>query len=343
MRSIHRIAVLAATLALATPVLPVAAQTAPTKQQQQEAAVHFKKGLELFKDGDYPAALIEFRRAFELAPNYNVLYNIGQVYFQLSDYPNALDALERYLSEGVNKIPSSRGAEVLRDIEKLKGRIATIEFVTTVPDAEISVDDVVIGKTPIARPIRVSLGKRKISITKTGFTPTLKVVELAGGDFSKVAIDPTEIPIAPPVPTTPATTTTTAGDNRPPPLPPPPPAEPERPVPVAGIVVTSVLVVGAGVMGGLAMSAKSSLSDEVKSPTATRDSLDSAKGKATGFGAATDILIGSALISAGVTLYLGLRTPAKKDAAPAPGTPAFLRPTVHVGVGPGSLSLYGKF
>ena len=53
------------------------AQNAPTKAQQQEAATRFKKGLDLFKDGDYQASLIEFRRANELAPNYNVLYNIG--------------------------------------------------------------------------------------------------------------------------------------------------------------------------------------------------------------------------------------------------------------------------
>ena len=36
---------------------------APTAAAKTEAATRFKKGLDLFKDGDYQAALIEFRRA----------------------------------------------------------------------------------------------------------------------------------------------------------------------------------------------------------------------------------------------------------------------------------------
>ena len=60
MSSIHRILALAGALAIAAPSFPAFAQSAPTKAQQQEAATRFKKGLELFKDGDYQAALIEF-------------------------------------------------------------------------------------------------------------------------------------------------------------------------------------------------------------------------------------------------------------------------------------------
>jgi len=68
-------------LALTLPSFTASAQGTVTAAAQTEAASRFKKGLELFKDGDYQAALIELRRANELAPNYNVLYNIGQVYF----------------------------------------------------------------------------------------------------------------------------------------------------------------------------------------------------------------------------------------------------------------------
>src|SRR6516165_10065019 len=135
MRKLPRSLVFAAALALSSASIPAFAQpAAPTKAQQQEAATRFRKGLDLFKDGDYQAALIEFRRANELAPNFNVLFNIGQVYFQLQDYPNALTALERYLNEGGDRIPASRRAEVARDIDKLKARVANIEITTPVPD-----------------------------------------------------------------------------------------------------------------------------------------------------------------------------------------------------------------
>src|SRR6185369_13528930 len=119
-----RIALLAAALALGVPAISSTAEAAPTKEQQHEAATRFKKGIELFKEGDYQAALIEFRRANEIAPNYAVLYNIGQVYFQLQDYAGALTALERYLSEGGKNVPTARRTEVEKDIEKLKSRVA---------------------------------------------------------------------------------------------------------------------------------------------------------------------------------------------------------------------------
>ena len=347
MRSIHRIVALAGVLALTAPALPAFAQNAPTRAQQQEAATRFKKGLELFKDGDYQAALIEFRRANELAPNFNVLYNIGQVYFQLQDYPNALNALERYMSEGGGNIPSSRRADVQRDIDKLRARTANMEIVVTVPDADVAIDDVVVGKSPMAKPILVSAGRHKVTISKVGFTSTSKVVEIASGDSLKVPIDPVEQKVAPIVvvtdPNKPPDNTNVVTPPEPPVAPPPPPP---RPVPVAGIVVTSGLVVGAVVTGVLALGAKSSLQDEVKSPTATRDSLDSAHSKLTGLALATDILVGSAVVALGVTLYVGLSGPSKKDAPRAPGAappqPASL-PTVRVGFGADGVKVFGKF
>jgi hypothetical protein len=344
MRKLSRIAAFAAALAVTAPSLPSFAQQ-PTKAQQQEAATRFKKGLELFKDGDYQAALIEFRRANELAPNYNVLYNIGQVYFQLQDYPGALNALERYLNEGGNSIPASRRAEVQRDIDKLKARVANLEITSAVPDAEIAIDDVVIGKSPLNKPIMVSAGKHKVTISKQGFTPVTRVVEIASAESQKVHLDPVEqksatpVPVEPPKPPPEQTVTPPNPDANKPPEPPPPP--PQRSVPVAGIVTTSAFTVGAVVMGILALGASSSLQEEVKNPSATRDSLDSAKTKTVAFALVTDVLTGAAVVSAGITLYVGLSGPSKKD-APA-GQPAASAPRVRVGVTPNGVKILGTF
>jgi hypothetical protein len=333
---LQRSLALAVALALTAPAATCFAQQ-PTKAQQQEAATRFKKGLDLFKDGDYQAALIEFRRANELAPNFNVLYNIGQVYFQLQDYPNALAALSKYLDEGGAAIPAARKADVSKDIEKLKSRVANVEIVCAVPDAEITVDDVAVGKAPLGRSLIVSVGRHKVVVSKSGFTTATRVIEIASGEVQRVAIEPVEQKGTPPVTPPPPV----EGPVAPPPAPPPaaPEAPAARPVPVAGIVVSSALAAGAVVTGVLSLTAKSSLQDEVKSPTATRDSLDAAKNKLRGFALATDILMGGTLVAAGVTLYVGLSGPAKKDAPLA----AKRLPELKVGVGPGSVSLVGKF
>lgn len=359
------VAALVGGLAITLPAIPAAAQSspagssagraAPTKAQQQEAATRFKKGLELFKDGDAQAALIEFRRAYELAPNFNVLYNIGQVSFQLQDYPGALSALERYLAEGGSSVPAGRRGDVQKDIDKLKTRVANVELVTTVPDAEITINDVTVGKTPFTRPILVSAGRRKITVSRPGFTASTKIIEIASGDQLKVPIDPVEIRSAPPPtsdqpkPAEQPPPSPVVSDGGSPPAPPPPLAPASRPVPVAGIVVTGGLTVAAVVTGVLALGASSDLATQRTSPSATRDSLDSAQSKTKALALTTDILTGGAVVSLGITLIVGLT--GKKEAAPQSGsTPkppgsglrTFLT-HASVGAGPGGARFIGSF
>lgn len=358
MRTLPRILALAAALAVAAPAAPVFAQGAPgqagghpqtpTKAQQQEAATRFKKGLELFKDGDYQAALIEFRRANELAPNFNVLYNIGQVYFQLQDYPGALNALERYLNEGASSIPASRRAEVQRDIDKLKARVANLDITSAVPDAEVTIDDVAVGKTPLSKPIMVSAGRHKITVSKVGFTSATRVIEVASGDAPKVQLDPVEQktaapvgPAEPPRPVEPPKPVGPVADTTPPPPPPPPPP---HPVPVAGIVVTSLLTVGAVTTGVLALTSSNTLKTDRMSGNITHDQLSSDATKTTALAVATDVMTGGAIIALGVTLYVGLRNPSPTPAADAPKPAArFTAPEVRVGVGSNGVRVFGSF
>src|SRR4051794_16402603 len=63
------------------------------------ARTHFKRGLELYQDGDFRAALIELERAYALEPRYRLLYDLGQVAYALRNYVDA----ERYFTEYLEK------------------------------------------------------------------------------------------------------------------------------------------------------------------------------------------------------------------------------------------------
>ena len=336
MNKLPRIAALAAALALAVPSLPAAAQ--PSKEQQNDAATRFRKGLDLYKDGDFQAALIEFRRAYELAPNFNVLYNIGQVYFQLQDYPGALKSLERYLSEGGDRIPSARRADVQKDIEKLRARVANLEIACTVPDADVTLDDVSVGKCPLPKPIMVSAGRHKVNISKVGFTTATKVIEIASGDSIKVPLDPVEQKTATPVgPVEPKIIEVPVQQ---PVQPPPPPAPtPVRVAPIAFGVTTGVLTIGAVVTGVLALGASSDLASQRMSSTATRTSLDSAQTKTQALALTTDILTGVAVVGLGVTIYTAVR----KESPPAAPAAATGLSQVRVKVGADGVRVVGSF
>jgi Tfp pilus assembly protein PilF len=53
----------------------------PTHEATRDAGKHFQRGVALFNEADYAGALAEFKKAYELAPNPAVLYNIGQTHF----------------------------------------------------------------------------------------------------------------------------------------------------------------------------------------------------------------------------------------------------------------------
>jgi hypothetical protein len=61
--------VLAALLFAATLSLT---QSAIAQAPADEAGAHFDRGVSFFKDGDYTAAMVEFRKAYELDANYSM-------------------------------------------------------------------------------------------------------------------------------------------------------------------------------------------------------------------------------------------------------------------------------
>ena len=86
---------------------------------------------------------------------------------------------------------------MLRDIEKLKARVANLEIVSTVPEADVTINDVSVGRTPLAKPILVSAGRHKVTVSKAGFTAATKVIEIASGDSLKVPVEPVAQSAAP--------------------------------------------------------------------------------------------------------------------------------------------------
>ena len=156
---------------------------------REEAQARFDRGREFFEEGDFAAALVEFRRANELSPNYRLLYNIAQVCYQLQDYPCALQSFNKYLGDGGSDVPPARVADVQRELEKLRARVARVVVSTNVSGAEISVDDVPAGKTPLGAAVVVSAGRRRISASLKGYLPVTKTVEVAGQELLRLALD----------------------------------------------------------------------------------------------------------------------------------------------------------
>ncbi|MEY2931824.1 MAG: hypothetical protein RL033_2573, partial [Pseudomonadota bacterium] len=148
----------------------------------------------LYEDGDYPGALTKLQAAYDASKDARLLWNMAACEKALRHYVSVLELLERYASEG---------AQLITEEE----RQATAELVTTVqafvneltlrvlPDgATVLVDGVPLGKTPLAKPLRLDMGKRQLRLEKDGFVPHEAEIDLAGG--KSAALEVTLVPEA---------------------------------------------------------------------------------------------------------------------------------------------------
>jgi hypothetical protein len=324
----------AAVFASPTEARPKKAPADASAQPPPEAQQRFQRALDLYEEGNLDAARTELQRAYDLAPNFKILFNLGQVAFELHDYPAALAAFEKYLTDGGAKVPDARRVQVEADVEKLKARVARVELTADVAKADVFVDDVHMGSTPLGRSLVVSAGRRKITVAKSGYLAVTRWVDLAGGDTSQVNIELTEAapsrPAPPLAPVAPAGATTSAPAALVPDAVRAPGSDsPDRSrghgALWAGWALAGSLAVAAGVTGTLAYASSRDLGEERNRQGASRPDLDRKSGEVRDLALATDILGGAALATTGITLVLTLSrgAPAAPETASLRIVPSF--------------------
>lgn len=138
------------------------AQDSQPQSARTAASERFHRGVELFQDQAYVAALVEFERAYELLPDYRVLFNIGRTKFELQDFLGAVQAFERYLAEGGPGVPEERRTEVEGTLRSLRSRIGRVLIHVDRENVDIFVDDVKIGRAPLDSSVPVNVGRHRI-------------------------------------------------------------------------------------------------------------------------------------------------------------------------------------
>ena len=321
-RSLLVLAALSGAPLLASSAAEAQPQAATSAKNLEEAKSRYQKGLQLYDDGAFDAARVQFERANELAPSYRILYNIGLVYKQLNEFVGSLNALQRYLQEGGPEVPEDRKAEVNKLIESLKGIIASANVEVNVPNAEISVDDKAVGKSPLSAPVLLNPGRRKISAKLEGRLPDAKVIEVASGDKASVVLKLEQ----------PKQQIINKGTDL---------------APIISWSVTGALAIGAAVTGYLTTRADKDLDDEKNNPKATAGSLDDASSQLKTGALVTDILMAATVVGVGVSAYLTWFRGDNKEKAP-PKKEEKKETTkgpsdVRVGLGAGGLLIRGSF
>ncbi len=292
----------------------VSAQPRTSKQRIEEAMPHFRRAVDLYDENDFSGALIEFKRAYDIAQDYHVLFNLAQAYYQTQNYAGALESFQHYLDAGGGAIDNKRRAYVEGEIQKLKGRVAQVRITVSLANADIAVDDEKVGTSPLPSAIIVSQGRRKITATIAGKAVATKTIEVAGGDTTSVVLQ--------------FDSESTGGGA---PLPPAPLIETRRHIPWIPWGVTGGLFVVWGATGVIALVFSSDAQTKVNTYGVTAGDIKGAQDAAKGFALTSDIALACTIVAAGVATVMTLL--AKPEPVEKKGARVFFGPT----------GVYGRF
>lgn len=326
-----------AALALATcaavTALPARAQDEATKARAKEA---FQAGVADYGAGKYQDALTHFQEAQRLKPHPMVQVNIANCHDKLDQPIEAIFNYERFLDSG--QANDDQRKEVAAALKRLRGMVGRLLLSVTPDGTSVTIDGGEARRTPIEEPIPLKAGTHHLDAKHDGYEPATRDLDVKGGAVVEVALQLTEAkaaaapivaPVPAPAPAPPPAPVAQPAPAEPAPVAAPAPAEPAPPededleergpglstrVWIAGGATVAVAI-GATVTGLLALSAESDFNaqrqlrfsmdpnlaagDRVAAYNAALDAAD----RADTLAIVTDVLIGVAVVGAGITTY----------------------------------------
>ncbi|HEX2874705.1 MAG TPA: hypothetical protein VHP33_25815 [Polyangiaceae bacterium] len=304
-------------------VAPRAAQAqgaAPSAADRMAAQDAYRHALELFDAGRHADALVDFKRAYALAPAFRILYNIGLCQAALGDSLAAVEAFSGYLRQGGARIEPPRRAQVDAEIARLSKQLAWLTLEVVEPDAELSIDGAVIGKGPLTRELRLNAGRHGVEVRSVDGTLKTQSVTLGAGSEQRLRFEAHGVSSSAASGSPDGASPATAA-----------PVAPHREVPWLAWGVTGALGVSTAITGVVALRAHGDEEDLQAKQGVSRADLLGARDKVKNFALATDVLLACTVVATGVSLYLTLK-PTSGDA-----------PSTALLVSPGQLSLRGHF
>ncbi|MDJ0762379.1 MAG: tetratricopeptide repeat protein [Myxococcota bacterium] len=97
------------------------------EQKKQQALEQYKEAQLLSKQGAHKNALKAFNKAYDIYPNYKIIFNIAKTEAYLKKYEDAIYSYNRYLEAGGSQVSDKQRAKTKKEVERIKKAIQTLE------------------------------------------------------------------------------------------------------------------------------------------------------------------------------------------------------------------------
>jgi tetratricopeptide (TPR) repeat protein len=317
-------------LTLSSRALAQDSTTTAQPDSAQAASEHFERGVQLFKEQAFRAAIVEFQRAYDLAPDYRLHYNLGRAKQQLQDYLGAAENYEAFLVQGGSEVPAERRAQLEETLSALSGRVARIDVKVSRAGADVFVDDVKVGMSPLEALVRTNVGRHRISARSADGALGSEIIDVAGGDLAEVSLT-----LAEPEPALASTPKAEPADDA-------RGRSPRQKLALASWIAGGAMLAGSVVTGVFALRDQDSLHTQVGKLGVDPNAVATQRDKVDALSLTTDVLIGAgaALVVSGTLLWL---LGDKRGERARDSKPTTQQARVGLDLGFGSLALRGRF
>jgi hypothetical protein len=167
--------------ASAPPAPPPAPATPPLSEALTgQAQSDYQAARLLYGDGDFAGASLKFKQAFEASKDVRLLWNMAACEKNLRHYSKVYKLVERYVDLGGGTLSDSDKKDAAELLDAMKSYISRVKISVNEVDATITIDDEVVGMSPLMETVLLDMGSRRIRVTKPGFGEYSETLQVQG-------------------------------------------------------------------------------------------------------------------------------------------------------------------
>jgi copper chaperone CopZ len=146
-----------------------------------EARRHFKLGIKLYQDANYPGALAEFEAAYAAKPGPSSLQNAALCQKALFRYREAAATLEELLRAHGSELNEGETKAVTEAIDELHGFVGSIVVNVEPSEAKVSIDGRAVPLSELRTGVDLNVGEHTLVADLPGYARLSLVVSVASG------------------------------------------------------------------------------------------------------------------------------------------------------------------
>lgn len=166
---------------LYTQTAPPAPPAANAPDPSVEARRHFRLGIRLYQDTNYPGALAEFEAAYAAKPGAGSLQNVALCQKALFRYREAAATLAQLLGKHSAELSEGERKAVADAITELNGLVGSIVVTVDPADAKVTLDGRTLAPNELHVGVDVNVGEHELVADEPGYARLVRIVSVASG------------------------------------------------------------------------------------------------------------------------------------------------------------------